>query len=1137
MTTLLVPVALDVLVVREPGAASDWADTALTRPTPPASGRVQQDLLPEPFSARSTARPAGAHLHWGLPDGLTRGVADDTGATTFPPVPDRWLVVRLSGAATPGPRAVEAWLLPYAGAIEPVRVDRALTGPTLPAPGPAPRSPLTALGHGDLGWAGYYDNVTHRFALHDELTGVTGPVAYLVVGWYTDPTRDPLHVTGETAYAERMEDLGWQVHEPDDEDGDEDQPVPDRSVYHAAAVSIGWPTPNWPGDGGLLGRETDYRPAPDQVALALGETLAEALAAVAAEPDDPTEAARMVEALLQGALADVTGADGPARLDASLHQSRFGSAPAAAGNEYIWQPATGSGGAAGGGSFVQVERTRPRVWHALEPTLVVTGGGRSPKHGADGRYSELGTLLCRLDGQTVRGFGNAGGDAGRGAAVLPPTPLAGLLPQYGVPAVATDLLVELASIDPGSAPDLALSTATQPSPVAAARAAWWASFDPGVGDPTSAPPGAVVEGQLPSPVGVTPPSRPWNPLLLEWSGSYLPSPRGAHDWPLGEVDFELPATASEPPAETGRTLRGRVMLSASAAALLDGTIDAQDAERDLLSGELVGIAEQLRRDATGLVVDAPNATDTAQPPQPPRAPDFVALRAGYLRVDRARLVDGFGRFLEVLGPEVATLAPVTHGATLAVPGHPDLAALRPRFTAPARVLLRFADATGALRDADAGISPVCGYLVPSLVDRTLEFFDDKGSGYGRLRPDPETVTAWEEDPGRPATLGAPPSRFLPNPLLGRFADRMLAADHALATARAGGHPAGGAQSALESLLRVLDTTRWTVDVTGRAGDEHLALLLGRPVAVVRAYLKVEVEDPRQPPENARTGVPVRLGALSRSQDGLLAYCVGDDLDRLHIVDPAVALLAPGLPDESGAAGLPGADPITSPYVDTSGTFTVNPGVPVPLTLLMVPGSDVHVTAGLVPQKAVGLLREWTAPALSRLSPALRYGPVLRDLETTRLPLPQDVRGSWHWHRRNAPGEWTSDSVVPTTPDALLPNEPSVTSEGWLQVALVADTEYYDAAVPVRVSCVRTVNGTTVGLGGQNGDGSHFLIPVPEAIELIGSGRFAFFVQEPGTARTAIRVIRPRTGRPYLRTVADDASPNNLDSLPECNHVR
>ncbi|MEH0972628.1 DUF3892 domain-containing protein [Micromonospora sp. CPCC 205546] len=1133
MTTVLVPVALDVLVLREPGDASDWARTALTRPTPPASGRVQQDVLPEPFSTRETARPPGAHLHWGLPDGLTRGIADDTGATTFPPVPDRWLVVRISGPATPGPRAVEAWLLPYAGAIDPVRVDRALTGPTLPTPGAAPKSPLTALGHGDLGWAGYYDNVTHRFALHDELTGVTGPVAYLVLGWYTDPARDPLHVTQETEYAERMEDLGWEVHPP----RRPDQPVPDRSVYHAAAVSIGWPQPNWPGDGGLLGRESDYRPTPDTVAVALGETLAEALAAVAAEPDDPADAARLVEALLQGALSDVTSADGPARLEASLHQSRFGSAPAAAGNEYIWQPATGSGGAAGDGSFVQVERTRPRVWHALEPALVVAGGGRSPKHGADGRYSNLGNLLCRVDGQTVRGFGVAGGDAGRGAAVLPADPLAGLLPQYGVPAVAADLLVELASIDPGSAPDLALATDTQPSPVAAARAAWWAVFDPGTGDPTQPPAGAVVDGQLPSPVGVTPPSRPWNPLLLEWSATYLPSPRGAHDWPLGEVDFDLPAAVTEPAPETGRTLRGRVMLSASTATLLDGTIDPQDAERDLLSGELVGIAEQLRRDATGLVVDAPNATDAAQPPQTPRAADFVALRAGFLRLDRARLVDGYGRFLEVLGPSVATPAPVSHGVTLAVPGHPDLAGLRPRFTAPARVLLRFADALGAPRDADAGVSPVCGYLVPSSVDRTLEFFDDRGNGYGRLRPDPQTVTAWEEDPGRPATLGAPPSRFLPNPLLARFADRMLAADHALATARAGGDPAGAAQSALESLLRVLDTTRWTVDVTGRAGDEHLALLLGRPVAVVRAYLKVEVEDPRQPPENARTGVPVRLGTLSRSQDGLLAYCVGDDMDRLHIVDPAVALLAPGLPDEGGAAALPGADPITSPYVDTSGVFTVNPGVPVPLTLLMVPGSDVHVTAGLVPQKSVGLLREWTSSALSRLSPALRYGPVLHDVETTRLPLPQDVRGSWHWHRRAEPGTWRTDVVVPSTPDALLPNEPSTASEGWLQVALAADTEYHDAAVPVRVSCLRTSGGTTVAVGGYNGDGSHFLIPVLEAIELMGSGRFAFFVQEPGTQRTAIRVVRPKRGRPYLRTVADDTSPNNLDNLPECDHVR
>lgn len=1132
MTAVLVPVALDVLVVREPTAPTDWARTALGRPTPPASGRVHEDLFPEPFTARDQPRPVGAHLHWGLPDGLTRGVADDSGATSFRPVPDRWLVVRLSGPAAGARRSVHAWLLPYAGAVDPIVVDDALSGPTLPAPGPAPRSPLTALGHGDLGWAGYYDNVTHRFALHDELTGVTGPVAYLVLGWYTNLTRDPLRVTGEVEHARRMEELGWELHPP----RPVGQPVPDRSVYHAAALAVGWPDPGWPGDGGLLGHEVDHRPAAGGVTLAVGETLAESLAAVAAEPDDGFSAARLVEGLLLGALADADGADSEARLDADLHQARFGSAPAAAGNEYIWQPAAGT---ADGGSFVQVERTAPRVWHALEPALVVAGAGRSPKHGADGRYSELGTLLCRLEGQALRAFGVAGGNPGRGADVLPAAPLAGLPGDYGVPAAATELLVELACLDPGSAPDLTEATGTRPSPVAAVRAAWWAAFDPDHDDPGTPPPGGAVDGALPSPVAVTPPSRPWNPLLLEWEASYLPSPRGAHDWRLDETDFALPATVTRPPEQRARVLRGRVMLSPAAGALLDGA-GAGDDERDLLGGELVGIAAQLRGDPTGAVVDAPDAPDSATPAPTPRAADFVALRAGFLRLDRARLVDGFGRYLELLGAAVPTPARVLTGATLAVPGQPDLAALRPRFTAPARVLLRFADATGALRDASPGASPVCGYLVPSPTDRTLEFFDAAGSGYGRLRPDPERVTAWEEDPGRPATLGAAPSRFLPNTYLGRFADGLLAADNALAAARRDGRAPAGGQSALEALLRALDTTRWTVDLTGRSGDEHLALLLGRPVAVVRAYVKVEVEDPRQPPENDTTAVPVRLGTLARSQDGLLAYFVGDAMDRCHLVDPAVALLAPGLPDPSGDVAAAGVDPLRSPYLDASGTFTVTPGVPVPVTLLMAPGSDVHVTTGLVPQKGIGLLREWTGPALARLSPALRYGPVLREPADTRLPLPQDVRGVWTWHRRPEPGVWATDEVVAATVDARLPEEPAVTSEGWLQVALAPDTSYFDNAVPVRITCIRSTgsasNRTVTALGGTNADGSHFLIPVSEAIDFITTGRFAFYIEQPGSSRTEIRVVRPRNGRPYLRTVADGSAPNNLDSMPECAHA-
>ncbi len=1158
MTDLLVPVSLDCLVVREVTAAEDWAMTAIDTPRPWVSGRHRQQLVPDPFQSLDAPRPPGVYLHWAMPDGLTHGRSSGQadGEAQFPAVPDRWLVFRLSPSPDPTIRAIEAWLLPDAGARTSVRLDHALAGPPLPPPGPAPVQPLTALGHGDLGWAGYYDNVTNRFAIYDDLVGVvTGALAYLVVGWHTDPALDPVTASSESDFHDRMEHLGWALATP----LSMGVPYPTRSVYHAAAVSIGWSEAHWNGDGGLLGEELDLRPDPASIHLALGETMTEAVAALG-DGHGPS-AARLVEALLTGALLDATGPNGPAILDTALHTSRFGSRPAPSGTEYIWQPADPQTTIASTssddvpGSFIEVSRSRPRIWHALDPSLVISGGGRGPKHGGDGRYSPLGYLDCRIGDQTVRAFGVEGGDPGLGSAVLPADPLSGIPSEYGVPNSAAGLLVELAALDPGSAPDLASATATQPSPVAAARATWWASFDPAIPQATALT-GATVDGLLPSPVGVTPPTRPWTPLHLDWSADYLPSPRGAHDWGLGDVDFQLPAALDIPEVDPTHPLEGRVLLSPAPVTMLDGAARATRPDRlgggdddlaaqDLLAGELTGIAEQLRGDDTGAVVDGINSSGSGDFPAGPRPDGFLALRAGFLRLTALRLVDGFGQHVQLLGPGLT--GDVRYGTTLAVPGATDIAALRPRFTAPASALLRFADGAGALRDADAGTSPVCGYVVPSLVDATVEIFDAAGTGYGRLRPDPVSRTAWEEDPGRSPTLGAPASASLPNPFLGNLADGLLQADIAAATAGVRGPSNTGSgsldptvgQSALGSLLRVLDTTSWTVDLTGRSGDEHLSLLLGQPIAVVRAYLKIEVYDPREPPENATTAVPVKLGTLGHLEDGLLGYFVADNYDRLYVVDPVVAELAPGLPDPAGTSSAPGADPLTSTYLDTTGTFYVNPGVPVALTLLMTPGSDVHVTVGLLPQKSVGLMREWTAPALSRLSPALRRGPVLRDPTTTRLPLPSDVRGTWAWYRRPDPTSWAQDQVVPATTEATLPNEPALVSDGWLQVTLMPDNAYRDTAIPVRVTCVRSSSGRPgrrrkiLALGGLNADGSRFVIPELLAISLQESGRFAFFVEEGGVPRVWLRVVRPRRSAPYFRSAADALSPNNLGNLPEC----
>jgi Protein of unknown function (DUF3892) len=838
--------------------------------------------------------------------------------------------------------------------------------------------------------------------------------------------------------------------------------------------------------------------------------------------------APLLEAVLAGELGNIASADGPAALDTALHVSRFGSKPSVSKSEFIWQPAATTSAAGAplpdSGVFREVKRTLPRVWHALDPSLVVQGGGRSAKHGGDGRYSTSGNLVCRVDGETVTAFGVEGGDVGKGASVLPASPLSTLPATYGVPAAAADLLVELACLDPGSAPDLSKADATHVSPVAGARAHWWSSFDPATPEPTALD-GAHVVGTLPVPIGVTTPMRPWAPLHIEWKGSYLPSPRGAHDWQLGDTDFQLPALVTRPDVDPNHHLAGRAMLSGTPSLLLQGATNGTGtgddlSGEDLLSGAFTDVAALLRGDSTAADIHKKGAADPK--PDKTRPANFLALRAGFLQIEQLRLVDGFGQHVDLMGGTSAGVTSVTFGDTLAVPGQPDLASLRPRFTAPARALFRFADASGAHVDAGGGVSPVCGYVVPSPLDGTLEFFDADGTGYGRLRPDSASATAWEPDPGQTTLMGARPSSVLPNTFLGKLADGVLAADTALAGVGASAIRTPSL-TALRSLVAVLDTTQWSVDITGRAGDEHLALLLGHPIAVIRAVTKIDVQDPREPPENETTAVPVKLGTLAHQQDGLLAYFVGDDFDRVHIVDPAVSDLASSI----------GHGSIDSPYVDQSASFFVNPGIEVPLTLLMVPGSDVHVTTGLLPQKRVGLVREWTAPALSRLSPALRFGPILRDGEAARLPVSPDIRGNWLWHRRADPATWATDAVIPATISALLPDNPVTASDGWLQVQLLPDTTYLQHAVQVQITCAQSHGSQILALGGLNPDGSHFLIPVAQAVQLQESGRFIFFVDRvPGKPPVFTKVIHTKRGVKYLRTTADSKSPNNLVKLPK-----
>ncbi|HEU4757285.1 MAG TPA: hypothetical protein VFS72_11515 [Agromyces sp.] len=621
---------------------------------------------------------------------------------------------------------------------------------------------------------------------------------------------------------------------------------------------------------------------------------------------------------------------------------------------------------------------------------------------------------------------------------------------------------------------------------------------------------SAFEGVLPSEVGVTAWSQPWCPLWLEYEveiastdvadGTGAPGPvvtAGDPAWVLGQTDLE--ATDAAPPAPTVLTVASRVPLTTGAAAAVGGAVaqyidDETDRDEtgdgeidDALTGQLGGLADVAgaadllgasldgtRRRLLGLAARELHGKDADGSPvaETPEA-DPRLLVAGSVRLARLRLLDTFGRVLE-LDPATAVVP-----ARLEVRDAPDAAprpaTMRrsPRFSAPARVQVRLIGAA-ATAPADAvnarvdeveparAVNPVAGFLLPDHVDESLEVFAADGAPLGEVLVEGASGPSgggvvWEPAPGRPVPHDAAPSVGLApeQECLGLFAAGLVLAD---ASARSGRRADEDADSALSALIRAIDTTLWTVDPVGGAGSSDLAAIVGRPLAVVRALVEVDVAPDVDVleltseagarraaafAELAQVGVRVRLGELTRPDDGLVAWFVDDDFTHVHVVDAAVADLARPLGSGRGfltswgrppEEWTPGSTPIEHPYVVADSELVVHPGAPRLVTLLMAPGASVYATSGIVPRTRVQLQRSWFGPALDRLVPSIRVGPVLVDPGDVRLPLVAALGAEQTLTTREGPIGWRDDAILAASSSALLPDRATVLREGWVRVS-------------------------------------------------------------------------------------------------------
>jgi hypothetical protein len=1162
---LLVPVDVQAFVSPDRGSGTR-ADIRARGLDADNAGR----RMPPPFSDAGPL-PPGIHLHWALPDGLTKADPgargdEDRGDLGYRPLPDRWLVARMATSLDKtGRRPVAAWVVESTTARVTPLAEWREGGFDATLPGAIPPAELHPGSGGDAAWAAVYDSAAGRFGFHDPLDGVTGRAptfTYVVVGWYSIPELDPLHDARTTAaYRALLDDLGWDVDDSGMEAATQVAATRVQSARSLVASAggdpgqvrvisselgllsdllldqrfelIDVPRPTHPRQSihhgtvyGVQGRRApaDGRPGAASIATALGPTLSDASSVLLA--DDPDQEL-LLAAFTHRLLDDAVTADDWSAIDALRHQRSFAGVPdpappimetivrdeATPATTRVGSPGPGATSGIpkavafrflqgeqrmadslsarplevfehlGGGSVLgdlgrrpvtprrlteTISRPGPRYWQPTDPVVVLRGAGRTLRHGHDGRFEEGETLACRLTGQSVQSLKGLV----RGQDLVAP------LGHGGIPPECDDLLEEAAVADP-SAIDATVAVATSPGRGAAglstdavrtrvlAETTLNRSIRAQVGDLADLATLSLQEGVIASPVASSQWTQPWVPLYAEWEAELHSNDRFA-SWELGEVDL---APAGDRPPTTPRTFTGRSHLAGAATkALADTMRRFLDREarldmhgRGLLTRtqetQLAELAATLRTadlsvaSVAGLVDQLlgfePEALHTGMP-APTQPPTLVA--GGHLRLTRLRLVDAFGQVVD-LTPELPRLQLAD---AYADPLLLDRAArLAPRFTCPTRVRFRFLDATDDRREARVdettpvlAHNPVSGYLLPDHADDAVEVFGPDGAPLGQLyhRGLGRSVT-WEGPPGVDGPTATGPVAGGATAHLARLCDAVIRRDVA--------DPTG--ESPLSALLRVIDTTTWTVDPFGATGTEHPSVLLGRPVAVVRAQVGFDViDDPGAAgaaPDVvaaraealaalADRAVDVRLGSLTRFDDGLLGFFVDDDYSTLFPVHASVRDRA--LPvgahegflasvDEAKAFGetLP-ADPIATGFVGPESTIRLRPGQTRLVTLLLLPGHGAHATSGVVPRKKLELSRSWVAEPLERIVPSFRVGPVLVDPKTIRMPPISAIGAPQQWTRRDTPASWRDDPIAAASDVARLPDTPAEAQEGWVR---------------------------------------------------------------------------------------------------------
>jgi hypothetical protein len=436
-------------------------------------------------------------------------------------------------------------------------------------------------------------------------------------------------------------------------------------------------------------------------------------------------------------------------------------------------------------------------------------------------------------------------------------------------------------------------------------------------------------------------------------------------------------------------------------------------------------------------------------PQPHN--DFNPLRTGILQILQLRLVDNFGRVQTLIPKNVITTEALT------TPEDSNDITLPPRLVQPARINFRWLSAEVGFipeskrfqvkgnssssngKNVDPTIDEpemnshpattvICGWVLPNNLDSSLMVYDAKGLALGSINQ----YCQWMSAPGRfPVSVWQ-----ISNPHLRKLIDYIIKQGEGF----------------LGDFLTVVDNALDNIDPENAAQHQAIALLMGRPIAVVRAALDLELQglpaldqgwnifrqaveaetqkdDDNSPADIERdtqnftqVKFPIRIGEYRQLNDSLVGYFIEEGTGYKD--DTFYALQGKIKPDAGKAVIVTEGEDINilQSIADPAQT----------LTMLVDPRGSVHATSGILPTKSIHIPSEQFVDALRNIEITFLTAPILSDGSSINLPLPQESGYSWSWLAKEN-GIWDRVTAIGSVSDQATFTTQQQIHEGWLKL--------------------------------------------------------------------------------------------------------